>query len=74
MDPLVASQTFGLGLGLGLVLIGAARGISAVGAAAVESSARQPEIAGQLQTMMIIAAGMIEGAALFAIVVLGFIK
>jgi F-type H+-transporting ATPase subunit c len=64
----------GLGLGLGLVLVGAAKGIGQLGAAALESSARQPEIAGQLQTMMIIAAGMIEGAALFAIVVLGFIK
>lgn len=74
MDVIVASDIFGYGIGLGLVLIGAAKGISTVGAAAVESSARQPEIAGQLQTMMIIAAGMIEGAALFAIVVLGFIK
>lgn len=64
----------GQGIGLGLVLIGAAKGIGQLGAAALESSARQPEISGQLQTMMIIAAGMIEGAALFAIVVLGFIK
>lgn len=73
-EGIAGLNSLGLGLGLGLVLIGAAKGIAQIGAAAVESSARQPEIAGKLQTMMIIAAGMIEGAALFAIVVLGFIK
>lgn len=67
-------EIVGLGLGLGLGLIGAGLGIGKVGAASVEASARQPEIAGALQTQMIIAAGMIEGATLFAIVVLGFIK
>lgn len=59
----------GLGIGLGLILIGLALGIGRVGSAAVEASARQPEIAGKIQTQMIIAAGMIEGAGLFAIIV-----
>lgn len=59
----------GLGIGLGLILIGLALGIGKVGSSAVESSARQPEIAGKIQTQMIIAAGMIEGAGLFAIIV-----
>ena len=67
-------EMIGVGLGLGLALIGASLGIGKVGAASVEASARQPEIVGALQTQMIIAAGMIEGATLFAIVVLGFIK
>ena len=35
----------------------------------MESIARQPESAGNLRTAMIIAAGMVEGAALFAIIV-----
>lgn len=67
-------ELLGVGLGLGLALIGVGMGIGRVGAASVEASARQPEMAGTLQTQMIIAAGMIEGAGLFAIVILGFIK
>ena len=67
-------EMIGTGIGLGLALLGVGLGIGRVGAASVEASARQPEIAGQLQTQMIIAAGMIEGAGLFAIVILGFIK
>ncbi|RMH59963.1 MAG: ATP synthase F0 subunit C [Candidatus Hydrogenedentota bacterium] len=67
------SDVAGLAIGLGLVLIGGALGIGRIGAGSVEASARQPEIAGKLQTQMIITAGMIEGATLFAIVVIGFI-
>ncbi len=62
-------STLGAGLGAGLAVIGAGMGIGRIGGNAVESMARQPEIAGQLQTAMIIAAALIEGAALFAIVV-----
>ena len=55
--------------GAGLVLLGAGLGISKIGAAAVESMARQPEVAGNIQTAMIIAAALIEGATFFALIV-----
>ncbi len=55
--------------GAGLVLMGAGLGISKIGAAAVESMARQPEVAGKIQTAMIIAAALIEGATFFALIV-----
>lgn len=62
-------STLGAGLGAGLAVLGAGMGIGRIGGNAVESMARQPEIAGQLQTAMLIAAALIEGAALFAIAV-----
>jgi F-type H+-transporting ATPase subunit c len=49
--------------------MGGGAGVARVGAAAVESMARQPEVAGQISTAMIITAAMIEGATLFAVVV-----
>ena len=64
--------TFG-GVGVGLVIIGAGLGIGRLTASAVESMARQPEIAAQIQTAMIISAALIEGVAFFAIIVVGFI-
>ncbi|MFO0913808.1 MAG: ATP synthase F0 subunit C [Pirellulales bacterium] len=56
-------------IGAGIVLIGAAYGISRIGSAAVESMARQPEVAGSINTAMIIAAALIEGATFFALIV-----
>lgn len=56
-------------LGGGLAMIGAGIGIGLLGKGAVESMARQPEMAGTIQINMILAAALIEGAALFAIVV-----
>ncbi len=56
-------------IGAGLVVIGGAKGISRVGGSAVESMARQPEAAGNINVAMIITAAMIEGATLFAVVV-----
>jgi len=53
--------------GAGLVTIGAAAGIARLAAAAVESMARQPEVAGTIQTAMIIAAALIEGFTFFAL-------
>jgi F-type H+-transporting ATPase subunit c len=61
--------TLGAGIGAGLAVIGAGMGIGRIGGSAVESMARQPEIAGKLQGAMLVAAALIEGAALFAIVV-----
>ncbi|NLR89707.1 MULTISPECIES: ATP synthase F0 subunit C [Flammeovirga] len=59
----------GAAIGAGLAVFGAGLGIGKIGGNAVESMARQPEIAGNLQTAMIIAAALIEGVALFAVVV-----
>ncbi|QOJ14098.1 MAG: ATP synthase F0 subunit C [Planctomycetia bacterium] len=59
----------GAGIGAGLALIGAGLGVGRIGGSAVESIARQPEAAGSIFTPMIITAAMVEGAALFAIVV-----
>ena len=55
--------------GAGLVIIGAAMGISKIGSSAVESMSRQPEVAGNIQTAMIIAAALIEGATFFGLIV-----
>ena len=55
--------------GAGLVILGAGFGIGKIGASAVESMARQPEVAGNVQTAMIIAAALIEGATFFALIV-----
>jgi F-type H+-transporting ATPase subunit c len=60
---------FGAALGAGLVILGAGFGIGKIGAAAVESMARQPEVAGNVQTAMIISAALIEGATFFALIV-----
>jgi F-type H+-transporting ATPase subunit c len=65
-QPLIA---FSGAFGAGLVVIGAAMGISKLGAAALESMARQPEVAGSIQTAMIIAAALIEGFTFYAIFV-----
>ena len=54
-------------IGAGLVIIGAGVGIGLLAKGAVESMARQPEIAGQIQGAMIIAAALIEGATFFAL-------
>ena len=56
-------------VGAGLAVIGAGIGIGQIGGKAMEAIARQPEATGKIQTAMIIAAALIEGAALFAIVV-----
>jgi F-type H+-transporting ATPase subunit c len=56
-------------IGAGLAVIGAGIGIGLTGGKAMEAIARQPEASGKIQTAMIIAAALVEGAALFAIVV-----
>ena len=54
-------------IGAGLVCIGSALGIGKLAASALESMARQPEVAGNIQTAMIIAAALIEGFTFFAL-------
>ena len=61
--------TFSGAFGAGLATIGAAYGIGKLGSSALESMARQPEVAGSIQTAMIIAAALIEGFTFFAIYV-----
>jgi F-type H+-transporting ATPase subunit c len=56
-------------LGAGITTLGAAFGIGRLGASALESMARQPEVAGNIQTAMIIAAALIEGFTFFALVI-----
>ena len=56
-------------VGAGLAVIGVGLGIGKIGGSAMEGIARQPEAAGKIQTAMIIAAALIEGAGLFGIVV-----
>ena len=62
----LADQLLGR-LGAGLVAIGAAYGIGRLAGSALESMARQPEVAGSIQTAMIIAAALIEGFTFFAL-------
>lgn len=64
-------------VGAGLAVIGGGLGIGMIGKGAVESIARQPEAKGPIGTNMILAAALVEGATLFAIVVgllVGFVK
>ncbi|HBG69730.1 MAG: ATP synthase F0 subunit C [Bacteroidetes bacterium GWF2_43_63] len=57
------------GIGAGLAVIGAGLGIGRIGGSAMDAIARQPEATGKIQTAMIIAAALVEGVALFAVVV-----
>jgi F-type H+-transporting ATPase subunit c len=63
---------FGGAFGAGMVIIGAGLGIARIGAAAVDSMARQPEVAGNIQSAMIVAAALIEGVTFLALIVCMF--
>ncbi|MBO5974720.1 MAG: ATP synthase F0 subunit C [Paludibacteraceae bacterium] len=65
----VVLAQIGAAFGAALAVIGAGFGIGKIGSSAMEAIARQPESAGDIRTTMIIIAALIEGAALFAIVV-----
>ncbi len=60
---------FGAVIACGLAIIGAGIGIGFIGGKAMESIARQPEMAGKVSTTMLIAAALIEGVTLFALVI-----
>lgn len=73
-DAVIAAPVENLGKGLavigaGIAVVGGGLGIGLVGKSALESIARQPEASGTIGTNMILAAALIEGATLFAIVV-----
>ncbi|MDB5297973.1 MAG: synthase subunit [Phycisphaerales bacterium] len=59
----------GAAIGAGLVILGAGLGIGRIGGSATEAIARQPEAGPRIFTTMIIAAALIEGATLFALVI-----
>ncbi len=56
-------------IGAGIAVVGAGIGIGKIGGSAMEAIARQPEAASKIQTAMIIAAALVEGVALFGVVV-----
>ena len=57
------------GIGAGIAAIGAGVGIGRIGGSALESMARQPEATSSIQSNMIVAAALVEGVALFAVIV-----
>ena len=76
-DAAAGGSSLGAGLaviGAGLAVIGAGIGIGRIGGHMTEAMARQPEAAGQIQNGAIILAALIEGAALFGLVIAGFLK
>lgn len=69
--PTLGMNLTGLGAGLaaGLAVVGAGIGVGRIGGSAVESIARQPEASGKIFLYMIITAALVEGVALFGVVV-----
>lgn len=67
--PSGVSIPLGGAIGCGLVAIGSGLGIGKLAGSALESMARQPEVAGSIQTAMIIAAALIEGYTFYALVI-----
>ena len=65
----VGVSKLGAAIGAGLAVIGAGVGIGKIGGSAMEAIARQPEASGDIRMIMIIAAALIEGVALLAVVV-----
>jgi F-type H+-transporting ATPase subunit c len=65
---ILSGAGLGAGLGMALTIIGAGYGMGKIGSAALESMARQPEIAPRAQTAMIIIAAMLEGATLASVI------
>lgn len=65
----VGISKLGAAIGAGIAVLGAGMGIGKIGSSAIEAIARQPEASGDLRMNMIIAAALVEGVALIAIVV-----
>ena len=65
----LSGAAVGAGIGAGITIVGAGWGFGRIGAAALESMARQPEIAPRVQTAMIVIAALLEGATFFALIV-----
>ena len=65
----LALGSLGAALGAGIAAIGAGFGIGKIGSSAMEAIARQPEAASDIRSNMIVIAALIEGVALFAVIV-----
>ena len=65
----LALGALGAALGAGIAAIGAGFGIGKIGSSAMEAIARQPEAASDIRSNMIVIADLIEGVALFAVIV-----
>ena len=65
----VALAKFGAAIGAGITAIGAGIGIGRIGGQAMDAMARQPEKIGELRSVMIIAAALVEGVAFFAAII-----
>ncbi len=68
-----AIALLGVCLGVGLIAVGGGMAIAKIGAACIESIARQPEAGGSMFAPMVVAAAMIEGAMFFAILVCAYV-
>lgn len=66
---ILSGGAVGAGLGAAITIVGAGYGFGRIGSAALESMARQPEVAGRVQTAMIVIAALLEGATFFALLV-----
>ena len=74
MLGMILAEATGLGvmgacLGAAIAAIGAGIGVGKIGGAAMEAIARQPESAGDIRSNMIVIAALVEGVALFAVIV-----
>lgn len=65
----VGIAKLGGAIGAGIAAVGAGLGIGKIGSNAMEAIARQPEAAGDIRSNMIVAAALIEGVALFAVII-----
>jgi F-type H+-transporting ATPase subunit c len=65
----LSGNGIGAGIGAALTIIGAGYGFGRIGSSALESMARQPEVAGRVQTAMLIIAALLEGATFFALII-----
>jgi F0F1-type ATP synthase membrane subunit c/vacuolar-type H+-ATPase subunit K len=63
------TKAFGVAIGMGLMVMGAAKGIGNIGANAVQSIARQPEAGDRIFTSMLLSAALIEGFTFFALLI-----
>ena len=73
VPAMAAGENYGFhfsgAIGAGVTLLGAGYGIGKIGSSAVESMARQPEVANRVGTNMIVIAALLEGATFFALLV-----
>ena len=59
----------GATIGAGLAVLGVGLGLGRIGASAAESIARQPQVSGKIQTNMLLAAVLVEGVGIIALVI-----